>query len=194
MDEALKQRIEFLKETDKMKTILRQNWVIGRSRREDDAAHSWHCALMAMTLAPYAKPEVNVDRAVKMLLVHDLVEIYAGDTPCYDVDVVKTQETREKAAASKVECLLPEVQGKEYRALWEEFLACETEDAKYAVTIDHLQPLFLNYFTDGASWQTRTVSKAQVLKRNAIAKETVPELYPVIESAVEELYQKGLLS
>lgn len=193
MQEDLKKQLLFLKEIDKMKSILRQNWVVDLTHREDDAEHSWHCALMAMTLAPYAKPEVSVDKAVQMLLIHDLVEIYAGDTPCYDTDVVKTQETREADAAEKIINLLPNEQGIAYKALWDEFSACQTETAKYAVTIDHFQPLFLNFNTDGASWKTRTVTNAQVLKRNEIAKETLPALYPFIEDMIKTCTEKGLL-
>ena len=126
----LEKQILFLKEIDRMKSVLRQNHVIEEGRREDDAGHSWHAAVMAMTLASYAKPQVQVDRAIRMLLIHDLVEIYAGDTPCFDSDVVATQAAREQAAADKVAALLPEEQGKAYRALWEEFDRVETDDAE----------------------------------------------------------------
>ena len=193
MEQELQKSIEFLKETDKMKAIYRQNTLLDRSRREDDAAHSWHCAVMAMTLAPYAKPEVDIDRAVQMLLMHDLVEIYAGDTPCYDVDVVATQEAREAAAAQKLLDVMPAALADTYKTLWAEFSQNCTPTAQYAVTVDRLQPLFLNYFTDGASWESRTVTRAQVLKRNAIAKETLPALYPTILKAIDTLTEKGLL-
>lgn len=190
----LTSQIEFLKEIDKMKTVLRQNWVIGKIRREDDAAHSWHAAMMALTFAEYAKPTVNIDRAVRMLLVHDLVEIYAGDTPCFDKEVVETQEAREALAADRVEALLPAEQGKAYRALWEEFDKAETDDAQYAAAIDRLQPLLLNYYTDGASWQGRTVTREQVYARNALTKEVLPALWEFVEHAVESCYAKGLLA
>ena len=191
--QKLTSQIEFLKEIDKMKTVLRQNWVIGKARREDDAAHSWHAAIMALTLSEYAKPTVNIDRAVRMLLVHDLVEIYAGDTPCFDKEVVETQSEREALAADRVEALLPAAQGKAYRALWEEFDKAETDDAQYAAAIDHVQPLLLNFYTDGASWQGRTVTREQVYARNALVKEAIPALWPFVEFAVESCYAKGLL-
>ena len=193
MEKELKQQIEFLKELDKMKAIYRQNWIIDKSRREDDAAHSWHCAMMAMVLFPYAKDKIDLDHVIRMLLCHDLVEIYAGDTPCYDADVVKTQAEREKAAAEKIIQLLPESQGEDYKNLWAEFSEMQTADARYAATIDRLQPLFLNYFTDGASWKHRTVTKAQVLKRNAICKETMPQIYEIVLQAVDDLQEKNLL-
>ena len=186
--QKLTSQIEFLREIDKMKSVLRQNWVIGNARREDDAAHSWHAAMMALTLSEYAKPTVNIDRAVRMLLVHDLVEIYAGDTPCFDKDVVETQQAREALAADRVEALLPDEQGKAYRALWEEFDKAETDDAQYAAAIDRLQPLLLNYYTDGASWKGRTVTREQVYARNALTKEVLPALWAFVEFAVESCY------
>ena len=193
MDEALQQKIAFFKELDKMKGIYRQNWILDKSRREDDAAHSWHCAMMAMLLLPYAKENVSLDRVIQMLLCHDIVEIYAGDTPCYDVEVVKSQAEREEMAFQKIMASLPIEDKNRYASLWLEFSKMETADARFATTIDRLQPLFLNYFTDGASWAHRTVTKAQVLKRNAICKETMPQIYEVVQEAVEELFQKGLL-
>lgn len=189
----LEKQILFLKEIDRMKSVLRQNHVIEEGRREDDAGHSWHAAVMAMTLAPYAKPQVQVDRAIRMLLIHDLVEIYAGDTPCFDSDVVATQAAREQAAADKVAALLPEEQGKAYRALWEEFDRAETDDAQFAAAVDRLQPLLLNYFTNGASWVGRTVTRAQVYKRNELVKMVMPALWSFVEHAVETCYQKGFL-
>lgn len=192
--QKLSKQIEFLKEIDTMKTILRQNWVIGKTHREDDAEHSWHAAMMAMTLAEYAKPTVHIDRVIRMLLVHDLVEIYAGDSPCFDADAVATQAEREQAAADRVCALLPDAQGREYRALWEEFDAVVTDDAQYAAAIDRLQPLLLNFFTDGASWQGRTVTCAQVYKRNALVKEALPALWSFVEHAVQTCFEKGLLA
>lgn len=192
--QKLAKQFTFLKEIDAMKTILRQNWVIGKSHREDDAEHSWHAAIMAMTFAEYAKPTVHTDRAVKMLLVHDLVEIYAGDSPCFDADVVATQAAREKAAADKLCALLPDEQAESYRALWEEFDAAETDDAQYAAAIDRLQPLLLNLHTDGASWQGRTVTREQVFRRNALTKQVLPALWPFVEYAVQACYEKGLLA
>lgn len=186
-------QIEFLKEIDKMKTVLRQNWVIDGTKREDDAAHSWHAAMLALTFAEYAKPTVHIDRAIRMLLVHDLVEIYAGDTPCFDKEVVETQAAREALAADRVEALLPAEQGKAYRALWEEFDKAETDDARYAAAIDRLQPLLLNFYTDGASWKNRTVTREQVYTRNALVKEEIPALWTFVKHAVEACYKKGLL-
>lgn len=191
--QKLSTQIRFLKEIDAMKSILRQNWLIDKTRREDDAAHSWHAAMLALTFAEYAKPTVDIDRAVRMLLVHDLVEIYAGDTPCFDAADVATQAAREQQAAQRVSALLPETQAAEYRKLWEEFNEAQTDDAQYAAACDRLQPLLLNYFTDGASWRGRTVTREQVLKRNALTRTALPAVWPFVEEAVQFCYEKGLL-
>lgn len=193
ISQKLSKQIQFIKEIDKMKTILRQNRVIGNSKREDDAEHSWHAATLAMVFSEYAKPTVNIDRAIKMLLIHDLVEVYAGDTPCFDSEVVKTQAERELKAADKLYSILDGSQGDELKSLWLEFDSEETDDAKYAAAIDHIQPLFLNYYTDGASWKTRAVTREQVYRRNAITKTEIPELWNFVETAVEECYEKGFL-
>lgn len=191
--EKITKQIEFLKTIDSMKGIYRQNWLVDRSRREDDAAHSWHAATMAVLFAEYAKPAVCIDRAVRMLLIHDLVEIYAGDTPCFDAAGVTTQNERERAAAEKLYALLPPDQGAELHALWLEFDAEKTDDARYAAAIDHLQPLILNYYTEGASWRERTVTRAQVYARNQLTKEEIPALWPFVETAVESCFETGLL-
>lgn len=191
--QKLSMQINFLKEIDKMKTILRQNWVIGKSHREDDAEHSWHAAMMALTFSEYAKPTVNIDRAIRMLLVHDLVEIYAGDTPCFDAADVATQKEREEQAARQVCALLPASQAQSYRAFWEEFDKAETDDAQYAAAIDRLQPLLLNFYTNGAAWNGGAITREQVFRRNALTKEVLPALWPFVEYAVEVCFQKGLL-
>lgn len=193
ISQKLSNQIKFIKEIDKMKTVLRQNWVIDKSKQEDDAEHSWHAATLAMIFSEYAKPTVNVDRSIKMLLIHDLVEVYAGDTPCFDREVVETQNERELAAADKLYSILDGSQGEELKALWLEFDEEKTDDARYAAAIDHIQPLFLNYYTDGASWRTRTVTREQVYCRNEITKTEIPELWDFVEMAVEECFKKGLL-
>lgn len=193
ISQKLTKQLEFIKEIDTMKTILRQNWVIGESKREDDAEHSWHAATIALILAEYAKPTVNVDRAIKMLLIHDLIEVYAGDTPCFDSEVVATQNERELKAADKLYSLLNGAGGDELKALWLEFDKEETDDAKYAAAIDHLQPLILNYYTEGVSWRNRTVIREQVYKRNEITKTEMPALWGFVETAIEEMYKKGYL-
>ncbi|OJU14358.1 MAG: hypothetical protein BGN88_05630, partial [Clostridiales bacterium 43-6] len=153
MTEKLQKQMEFLTEADKMKTIFRQTLVMDKSRRENDAEHSWHFALMALTLAEYAaSDEVDINRVLKMALLHDLIEIYAGDTFAYDSTGNTDKEAREQAAADKLFALLPPEQAKEFRSLWEEFDEMETPDALYAASIDRLQPLLSNFNTEGHTW------------------------------------------
>ena len=162
----LEQQMRFLVEVDKMKSVYRRTILIDKTRRESDAEHSWHFALMAMLLAEYADPEkVDCARVIRMALVHDLIEIYAGDTFAYDVQGNQDKRQRETEAADKLFALLPEDQAAEIRALWEEFDAMETPDAQYAAAIDRLQPFLNNYLTQGHTWGLGGVKSAQVYER-----------------------------
>ena len=165
MSNRLKKQINFLLEADKMKNILRQTLTISDRRRENDAEHSWHFALMAFVLSEYASEDVDINRVIKMALVHDLVEIYAGDTYAYDKKNNKTKADREKSAADKLFSMLPDNQTDEIRGLWEEFDAENTPDACFAAAIDRLQPMLNNYYTEGQSWRNNKVESAFVYKR-----------------------------
>jgi len=145
-------QLRFLIEIDKMKSVLRQTLLADGSHRENDAEHSWHLALYAMILQEYAAGEIDIDRVVQMVLVHDLVEIYAGDTFCYDAAANTDKAERENAAAEKLFSLLEPEQGAYYEALWREFDAEETDDSKYAAAMDRIQPLMNNYMTGGHTW------------------------------------------
>ena len=150
MNTKLEKQLQFLIEVDKMKTILRQTLLVDKTRRENDAEHSWHFALMAIILYEYAdQGKVSLYRVLKMALVHDLIEIYAGDTFAYDDAGNATKEQRETEAADKLFGILPSGQGEELRALWEEFDRMETPDAMYAAALDLLQPFINNYLTEG---------------------------------------------
>lgn len=144
LDERLKKQMDFILEVDKVKNIIRQTYLADGNRKENDAEHSWHLALMAVLLKEYAPEEVDLSKVIPMVLVHDLVEIDAGDTYAYDEEGVLTKRTREKKAADRIYGLLPEDQGKWLYNLWEEFEAYETPEAKYAHMLDNSQPLFLN--------------------------------------------------
>lgn len=196
MEESrLEKQLRFLVEIDKLKKVLRQTVLIDKSRRENDAEHSWHMALMAVILQEYAgSPEVNITRVLEMALVHDLIEIYAGDTFAYDDQGNSDKEEREKAAADKLFALLPEDQGRELRALWEEFDGMETPDAKYAASIDRLQPLLHNYYTEGHTWKIGAVTSDKVYKRMAPIKEGLPEVWPLVEHIVEDSIKRGYLT
>ena len=186
-------QMQFLIEADKMKNILRQTLLADGSRRENDAEHSWHFALMALTLAEYAAEKVDMLRVLKMALLHDIVEIYAGDTFAYDEKGHEDKADREAAAADKIFSLLPPAQAAEYRSLWEEFDAMETADARYAATIDRLQPLVNNYLTNGHTWKLGNVTSDKVYKRISVAEETIPEVWPVIQEYLEKAIASGML-
>lgn len=165
--DRLERQFAFLREIDKEKEITRQNYLVSGKRKEGDAEHAWHLALMAVLLSEYAEQEVDVLKTVKMVLIHDLVEIDAGDTYAYDDCAKTTQKERELAAAERIFGLLPEDQGKQLRELWDEFEARETPEAKFARSLDCIQPLMLNHGSGGKSWVEHGVKKSQILARNA---------------------------
>ena len=190
----LEQQMRFLVEVDKMKSVYRRTILIDKTRRESDAEHSWHFALMAMLLAEYADPEkVDCARVIRMALVHDLIEIYAGDTLAYDVQGNQDKRQRETEAADKLFALLPEDQAAEIRALWEEFDAMETPDAQYAAAIDRLQPFLNNYLTQGHTWGLGGVKSAQVYERMDPIRVALPEVWPFVDKMIQESIEKGYL-
>ena len=190
----LEQQMRFLVEVDKMKSVYRRTILIDKTRRESDAEHSWHFALMAMLLAEYADPEkVDCARVIRMALVHDLIEIYAGDTFAYDVQGNQDKRQRETEAADKLFALLPEDQAAEIRALWEEFDAMETPDAQYAAAIDGLQPFLNNYLTQGHTWGLGGVKSAQVYERMDPIRVALPEVWPFVDKMIQESIEKGYL-
>lgn len=194
MKEALKNQLQFIIEIDKMKTVLRQTLLMDKSRQETDAEHSWHFAMMAWVLEAYAADKtININRVIKMALLHDLVEIYAGDTFAYDTAGYESKLQREQEAADQLFALLPVEQAKEYRALWEEFDAMVTPDAKYASAIDRLQPFISNYMTEGHTWAKYQVEKSAVYKRMAPVKEAIPELWEFVEEVIQEACDKNYL-
>ncbi len=164
--ERLDRQFAFLREIDREKEITRQNYLASGSRREGDAEHAWHLAVMALLLGEYAEEEVDLLRVVSMVLIHDLVEIDAGDTYVYDAAGVSTQRERELAAADRIFALLPQDQGEKMRALWDEFEARETPEAKFARTLDCIQPTMLNDASQGKSWLEHGIRLSQVLRRN----------------------------
>lgn len=192
--ERFQQQLQFLKEIDGMKNILRQTMLVDYSRRENDAEHSWHFAVTAMILAEYADEEVDLFRVLKMALVHDLVEVYAGDTFAYDVKGNEDKEAREKEAADRIFGLLPADQGQELRSLWEEFDAMETRDALFAACMDRLQPFINNYFTQGHTWRRGNVTPPQVYKRLEPVKYGAPKLWEFVEFVIEDSIKKGYFS
>lgn len=190
MDEKrLEQQIAFCREIDKEKFIGRQTWLTGAVRKENDAEHAWHMAVMTVLLSEYANEEIDVLRTMTMLLIHDLVEIYAGDTYAYDEEGKKTQKSRELAAADRLFQMLPEDQGKKFREIWEEFEAENTPESRFARTMDNLQPMMLNAATDGKSWADRGIRLSQILGRN---KNTAKGSEVLWEYAKENFLQPNL--
>ena len=194
MNERFQQQLNFLVEIDKMKTVLRQTILIDQSRQENDAEHSWHFAVTAMILSEYAAPEVDISRVVKIALIHDLIEIYAGDTFAYDEEGYEDKTERELAAADKIFGMLPPNQRAELYALWQEFEQMETPDAKYAAAMDRIQPLINGYMTDDHTWRLGGVTIDKVYRRMAPVKTATPELWPFVEHVIASAIEKGHLT
>lgn len=194
MDSRLTQQIQFIIEIDKLKNILRQTHLTDNSRQENSAEHSWHIAIMAIVLAEYAPSNVDVLRAIKMLLIHDLVEIDAGDTFCYDVQGNLDKAAREEQAATRLFGMLPAEQGKQLREIWEEFESFETATARFAVALDRLQPLLQNQQNRGGTWQLYGITKNQVMQRMAPVKDGAPALGLLVEQIIEECVAAGYLN
>ncbi len=194
VSERLEQQIRFLVEVDKMKTIYRKNYVIGTERRETDAEHSWHLALMAMVLAEYVTGyAIDVYKVVKMLLIHDIVEIDAGDTYCFDQQAGMDKDVREQAAAGRLFGLLPDDQSRELRDLWEEFEQKKSPEARLADALDRLQPLLLHYHTGGKSWQENGITSDKVRERNKRTKDIAGELGRLVEYVIQDAIVQGYL-
>ncbi|MFR4350085.1 MAG: HD domain-containing protein [Roseburia sp.] len=186
-------QMSFIMELDKIKKINRQTYLSDGSRKENDAEHSWHLALMAFVLAEHANEEIDVLKTIKMVLLHDVIEIDAGDTYAYDTEANKTKRERELLAADRIFGLLPEEQRSEYRGLWDEFEAMETAEAKFANMLDNVQPLLLNVATDGKSWREHGVKRSQVMARNARTHEGSEEIWSYAKALIEEQLVKGSL-
>ena len=193
MKQRLQQQLQFLLEIDKLKAVLRQSHLIGVKRRENSAEHSWHVALMAMILAEYANEPVDVLKVVKMLLIHDLVEIDAGDTYMYLEQEDPNQLLREQQAAQRLFTLLPDDQAIEFRAVWDEFEARKTIEARYAKSLDRLMPLLHNYHTQGTSWQEHGVKSELVLQRNAYMAEGASDLWDYAQQLIQKAVSQGYL-
>lgn len=193
MDERIKKQMEFSLEIDKVKNILRQTHLSGHGRRENDAEHSWHMAIMAYLLKEYANEEVDIAKVMLMCLIHDIVEIDAGDTYAYDEENLKTQKEREDAAKERIFSILPKEQKEELVALFDEFEAYETPESKFAHAMDNLQPLMLNNSNGGSDWQEHQVSAEQVYKRQSKTKLGSEKLFEVTDQMIQENIRKGSL-
>lgn len=191
MEDRLKKQMDFLLEVDKLKKIGRQTYLSDSSRKENDAEHSWHLALMAVLLSEHANSEVDVLKVVTMVLIHDVVEIDAGDTYAYDQVQSATKREREERAAKRIFQLLPKDQAEYFHGLWEEFEEGKTPEALFAHALDRTQPVMLNDSSDGKSWKEHGVTISQPKKRNEITKEGSQTLWDYVMMLLERNVKKG---
>lgn len=188
-------QIEFILEVDKLKHTLRKTILMDRSRRENSAEHSWHIALAILVLSEYADDkDIDLYRVMKMLLIHDLVEIDAGDTYCYDDEGRKDQRLREEKAAERIFKLLPADQSKAFRDLWNEFEARATPESRFANALDRIQPFLHNYFTQGQIWQENNIKRHQVESRMKPVKNGSTILWNYVSGLIEDSVKKGFLA
>lgn len=191
--DRLKRQIGFIVELDKLKTIVRQSWLADGSRRENSAEHSWHVALMALVLAEHANADMDLARVVKLLLLHDVVEIDAGDVLIYDVAGNVSKPERERQAAERIYGMLPDDQAAELRALWEEFEMGETTEARFAASLDRLMPLLHNFLTEGRAWRHHGVTADQVLAANARIAAGSAALWDYARGLIDEAVERDYL-
>ncbi len=193
MDERLRKQLDFILEIDKEKNIFRQTSLSGGGRKENDAEHAWHMALMAYLLREYSNEEVDITRVMLMCLIHDIVEIDAGDTYAYDAEAIRTQKAREQAARERIYSILPEEQKEELQALFDEFEEGLTPESKFARAMDNLQPLLLNDSNNGCDWKEHAVTLKQVYGRQRRTKEGSEKLFEVTDEIIKENVKKGNL-
>lgn len=191
--ERLKRQMEFIIEVDRLKSVFRQSYLVDGSRRENDTEHSWHLALMTFILAEHANEPIDVLKVMKMVVIHDIVEIDAGDTYAYDEKGNENKLEREILAANRIFGLLPKDLDDELQSLWFEFEARVTIEARFAAALDRIQPIMLNYLSDGKAWLEHGISKEQVLNRNEHTMEGSQKIWNYILEIIESAVGKGFL-
>jgi len=190
-----KRQIEFVLETDKLKKIARRTTLLDVSRQENSAEHSWHIALLVLILSEYAQDKkIDLLQVIKLLLIHDLVEIDAGDTYCYNEAGSRDQQTREIKAADRIFNILPTDQAVALRALWDEYEAKDTPESKFANALDRVQPFLHNYFTRGHTWHKHGIRKSQVVTRMKPVDDGSPVLWEYVSSLIDDAVEKGYLA
>ncbi len=194
MSERLDKQLGFSLEIDKLKNIFRQSHILGNERNENDAEHSWHIAVMAYLLREYSNQKVDISKVMLMCLIHDIVEIDAGDTYAYDANAIETQKEREDMAKERLFSILPDDQAKELKELFEEFEKCDTPEAKFARAMDNLQPLMLNDANGGGDWKRHNVSADKIYKRQVRTKLGSEKIYAVTDKIIRENIKKGNLT
>ena len=192
-NERFQKQLAFALELDKEKNIFRQTHLSGRGRNENDAEHAWHMAIMAYLLREYANEKIDITRTMLMILIHDVVEIDAGDTYAYDPEGMKTQKERELQAADRIFGMLPEDQAAEFRALWDEFEEYETPEARFAHTMDNFQPMLLNDSNGGSDWAEHGVARPQVKKRNEKTGTGSEDIWAFMQTVIAKHVANGSL-
>lgn len=194
LSERMQHQIRFILELDKLKHIMRRSILLSESRTENDAEHSWHLCMLATIFAEYAEPDVNINRVIRMLLIHDIVEIDAGDTFIYEESThAESQHSREQAAAERIFGLLPDDMRYEFSALWREFENKQTPDAKFAASLDRIQPLFLNYFNHGGTWARYGVTSDKVRDKQHFISEASSPLWKMVETLIDDAVKRGMM-
>ena len=193
MDQRLEKQLKFALEIDKEKNVFRQTSLSNHGRKENDAEHAWHMAIMAYLLREYANEEVDISKVMLMCLIHDIVEIDAGDTYAYDAEGLKSQKSREEAAKNRIFSILPEDQKTELMNLFDEFEEYKTAESCYAHALDNLQPLMLNHSNDGGDWREHGVSAETVYRRQRKTRLGSERLYEVTDQMIQENIRKGNL-
>lgn len=193
--QRMERQIGFVLELDRLKRVLRQTWLTDGSRRENDAEHSWHIAAMALVLAEYAaEPDIDLRKVIEMLVIHDIVEIDAGDTFVYDEVGAEDKPDRERAAAERIFGILPDEQSARFQSLWEEFESRGSPEARFAAALDRLQPILHNYHTQGKAWRAHGITARQVIARNQHMAEGAPALWDYARRIIDDAVTRGYLA
>ena len=193
MDKRIEKQLAFSLEIDKVKNIFRQTHLSGNGRNENDAEHSWHMAIMAYLLREYSNEDIDIAKVMLMCLIHDIVEIDAGDTYAYDAEALQSQKAREDAAKQRIFAILPEEQAQELIALFDEFEEYETAESKFAHAMDNIQPLILNNSNNGGDWREHDVTVEQIYKRQSKTKLGSEKLFEITDYIIQENVKKGRL-
>jgi putative hydrolase of HD superfamily len=193
VDARLRAQLAFIERLDELKSVIRRNYLVDGSRRENSAEHSWHVVMLAWVCAEQADEPVDVDKAVRLLLLHDVVEIEAGDTYVYDVEGQRDQEARERAAAEQLFGMLPPSQAAEFLALWNEYEARQTPEARYAKAMDSLLPLLQTTANGGAFWRKHGITRDQVLGAKRCIADSSQALWKLAQALIDEFHQQGVL-
>lgn len=195
ISDRIRQQFEFIKEIDALKSVYRQSFVISGYKRENDAEHSWTLAMLCIVLHEYAIESINLSKVLKMVLIHDIVEIDAGDTFAYDEEAIKTKRDREFKAADRIFNILPSDQAKEFRAIWDEFEEAKSPEARFATALDRIAPMFLNYSSGGLTWKEHKMDYPRIINKcKADIDNGTKNVWPFIEEFLQDGIKQGFIA